>query len=294
MLNKTKLFILLGLLSTGCAEMTPIEKTQWQYRNQLVINQQNASTMTVAKLRQAILAGVNIRATDIDGNTPLLWASMFNTKPQVIKYLLENSVRLYHRNRQGEDVILTSSLNPNTEIMKIFLAYDMDINVHDNYGRNALIRAVYGNYNYEMLLFLIKHGIKVNDTDKQGRSAIIYAALHRPDLHVFNILIDNHADINIQDHNGMNAFMYLVRQNADIYLLQYLLDHGAKTDCFNNHGDNALLIALKRPDYPSKVHLIKFLLTHGGVIDQKVFDYVNHSHLPKPIKDLFRPYNPYY
>jgi ankyrin repeat protein len=58
-------------------------------------------TRTGRQVREAINAGADINFRDPEGMTPLMWASMFNTDPEVITALLEAGAVLEARDNHG-------------------------------------------------------------------------------------------------------------------------------------------------------------------------------------------------
>jgi ankyrin repeat protein len=97
---------------------------------------------TPTEVQEAIDAGLDIRAKDRGGLTPLMWASMFNTDPTVITELLDAGA---------------------------------DLEAQDDYGFTPLMLAVEFNQNPAVIVTLLKEGADPSVKDRAGRTAFGYA-----------------------------------------------------------------------------------------------------------------------
>lgn len=88
---------------------------------------------------------------------------------------------------------------------------DTDLNIQDEEGDTALMRAAYSRNNVDDLNILIKKGAEVNIQDKNGDTVLMRAArwisVCGGDINVLNVLIKAGANLNIQDKNGKTALM---------------------------------------------------------------------------------------
>ena len=84
-------------------------------------------------------------------------------------------------------------------------------------------------------------GADVNIKDNMGTTALIKAS-GNGHLDVVKLLLNNDADVNIQDNEGVTALM-LASGKGYIGIVKLLLDMGADANIQNNNGDTALMLA---------------------------------------------------
>ena len=85
---------------------------------------------------------MNVR--DNDGWTPLMWASMYNHDPEVIKTLLAAGADMNARNSYGWTPLMYASMyNHDPEVITTLLAAGADAKAKDNRGYTAFSYAQY-------------------------------------------------------------------------------------------------------------------------------------------------------
>ncbi|MCA1641732.1 MAG: ankyrin repeat domain-containing protein [Acidobacteria bacterium] len=139
-------------------------------------------------------AGAAVNATDSEGWTPLMWAT----------------VKGY------------------AEIARALLAAGADVHVKNNKGWTALRLAVSLN-DTELARPLIDAGADVNDRDQKGSTALMQAAGEKS-VESLDLLLSYGADANLTDEAGDTA-MTMAARNGYAELVRRLADAGATSEC---------------------------------------------------------------
>ena len=84
--------------------------------------------------------GLDVNIKDNDGDTALIWASMYDYT-EVVKLLLESGADVNIKNNYGNTALIWASYNGHTEIVKLLLESGADVNIKNKFGNTALIQA---------------------------------------------------------------------------------------------------------------------------------------------------------
>jgi ankyrin repeat protein len=142
-----------------------------------------------------------------------------------------------------------------TDVVKVLLRHQSDVNARDNRGKTALLEACHaGPWKIEpaedIIQLLLDHGAQIDlfqaaamgrtdliaaildrdgtlidMPDKQGKTALFHAA-HNNRLATVRLLVERGADVNRSDAVGIAALHRTSGECSD-ELIQYLIDHGA-------------------------------------------------------------------
>jgi ankyrin repeat protein len=97
------------------------------------------------------------------------------------------------------------SSSGSTEVVRLLIKENANVNAKDNKGNTALIYASKGG-RAETVKILIDHKANVNAQNNEGQTALILAAREGRAENV-EILIDHEAMVDMQDKNGVTALM---------------------------------------------------------------------------------------
>lgn len=245
-----------------------------------------SDAVTVKALLQQ---GMEVNSYDYTGNTRLQ-----NTHDLAIaKVLLENSIDIEHKNKQGEtalfialknnepqiiDYLLAQGANPNIidhngnsvlhaihsiELAKKLLAKDAKVN-HRNQAGNTPLHTV---HSLALAKLFIDAGAKLNQQNKAGQTPLIHAIIQStPEKNIIaEYLIEQGADVRLKDQWGETALFKTAYSN-NLAFAKQLLARGSKSDLFNTLGDNPLHIALSKNHWQMAELLIN--LHTATVLDQ--------------------------
>ncbi len=125
----------------------------------------------------------------------------------------------------------------NRERIELFMKAGMNVNVKDNDGNTALMRAS-ANDNFEVVRLLIKKGADVNAKDNDGYTALMAASSNK-DLELATLLIKKGADVNGSNNAGETPLM-LASLNGNFDMAQLLIKKGADVNAKSSKGNTAL------------------------------------------------------
>ena len=122
--------------------------------------------------------------------------------------LLENGAETFSKDRYGSIRGLIGAAvmkcNPDIEMIKLYLDYGADINLGD-YGETPLLISLFRNKTADVSKFLISNGADVNILDNNGSSALM-RAIFMGHLDVAELLIEmEETDTEIVDSDGDTA-----------------------------------------------------------------------------------------
>ncbi len=151
-------------------------------------------TMDASTL-QDYLDSNDVNSIDRDGMTPLMFASEYNSNPQVIQSLIDNGADIYAENHLGRTALMiASAFSSEPKAIEVFIKNGLNIHQRVN-----------GPYKYTSLML---------------------AAMHNISTEVIQVLIDNGADVNA---TFIDTVLELAMENnPSAAVIQHLIDNGAK------------------------------------------------------------------
>lgn len=76
-----------------------------------IVNLDNATTITLTQVKEAISKGESVYNKDKNGMTALMYASVGSKDPAVVKYLIDQKANVYAKDKQGWDVLSHTLVN---------------------------------------------------------------------------------------------------------------------------------------------------------------------------------------
>lgn len=153
---------------------------------------------------------------------------------------------------------------PSIEMMKVLIAYGIDVNLRNKRGMNMLMYEVQINKSVEKIQLLIQSGANIYLKDKK-KTTILMMAVTSGNMDIIT-LFDN-VNINDKNKNGYTAFMRALRQNR-IDIMEWLYSKGACINTVNKKGKThltPLIIAIKKQHIES----VAWLLQHCSNVNKK-------------------------
>jgi ankyrin repeat protein len=127
-------------------------------------------------------AGADLKAREPGGADAFLLASLSNSNPEILKYLLGKGAEINGRRDNGLTPLLAAAGNPNPEAARFLLLAGAETGATDPSGRTALMLAVWLNQNDEVAKIMAAGGVDPAARDHQGRTALDYLGAERPEL----------------------------------------------------------------------------------------------------------------
>lgn len=183
---------------------------------------------TVADVRALIEQGGDVNAAEVDGTTPLHWAS------------------------HGPDV----------EMVRLLLAAGAGVNVGNRYGVRPLSLAAI-NGNAPMIAALLDAGANPNTTLMEGETVLMTAA-RSGSVEAVELLLDAGADVTVQETwRGQTALMWAAAE-GHVAMIPTLVAHGADVGATSKRGFTALLFAARE----GQIDVVQALLEAGSSLEE--------------------------
>ena len=157
---------------------------------------------SVAQIESAMLRGADVNARSVNGYTPLMFASSFNTK-EAVQFLIGKGANVNARsNNRGDTALILASKRQwcDPDVFRALIEAGADVNARDD-GDNTPLILVAGTCDAnEISSILIKAGADIHAKNKYGKTALneamySFMSSYRPHLKVAGILIAAGADI---------------------------------------------------------------------------------------------------
>ncbi len=94
-----------------------------------------------AALKSLLSQGVNINATDEDGETALMEAAD-GRNPEVVRVLIANGANVNAADEDGETALMIAADEGNTETVRLLIQAGANVNARDEEGESALDKAI--------------------------------------------------------------------------------------------------------------------------------------------------------
>lgn len=225
------------------------------YASNLLINPDNAKTISIEQLQEQDLDKINNK--DDSGATALLYASSQTHEPRLIEFLIKHGA---------------------------------DVNARDNYAMTALMVASSFNNNPNITKALLKHGANVQAIDNSGNTALNMAIRNGTNLDIIKILIKAGSNVNHLNHIGNIPIMLALNNQQSLAVVKYLIDHGADLGRKDKYQHNALMLALLNIGNPKRYDIIKAILNHNIKPEQMTLDYIRTHEKDQRVVRLIESY----
>jgi len=148
------------------------------------------------------------------------------------------------------------------DIVKLLIKYGANINLQDNDGCTVLMCAIL-KQEVRVVKLLIKSHCDINIKTKYGRTGLIIASdsyVSYKAIQIAKLLIEYGADLNCQDQCGLSALMY-ASFRTNIKIGQMLINAKCSIDLQDNKGRTALMHAIDNSIYNSS--FVRLLIKSG-------------------------------
>ena len=210
-----------------------------------------------AAVKALIAQRADVKGAEVDGTTPLHWASELGNS-EITGMLLAAGADAKAANRYSITPMALASEGGHAAVIEQLLKAGVDVNATFGDGQTALMSAAL-NGNVDAMKVLIKNGAQVNAVEKfKGQTALMWAA-GEGNAPATALLVEYGADVKTKSKGGFTAFLFAVLNNH-IDAMNMLLDHGANLDDRAQDGSTALNMAIINAHYD----LALALLDHGA------------------------------
>ncbi|KAH9101489.1 hypothetical protein AeMF1_021780 [Aphanomyces euteiches] len=211
-------------------------------------------------VRELIMHGANVNATDKGGNSPLYWASLrghLNT----VKELLANDARVNISNHRDETPLHKAVENGYLKIVVQLLNQNPNVNKETYENKTPLYWAV-AKGNLDIVHVLLNKNAKASIPDENGDTPLFRATVDGNLDIVVAILGAPDASVNKANYAGETP-LQKASKNGRLDIVKELLKHQIDVDVMDNDD----ITALGWASHHGHVGVVKSLLEHGAEVD---------------------------
>lgn len=225
-----------------------------------------ALSMAVMKNKFEMVAKLLESGADInyavEGKTPPIIYAFNLPDLRILRYLIDKGADPCTEN-PGKPVLMYAVEKFSVdEIREYFSGKDIDFNIKDTQGANALFYAK----DCEKIEFLIENNADINCSNNNGETPLLKHCRNCA-VDAVKLLLERGADANRRSNNGKSSLHYGISSgNHD--LVKLLIEKGARIDSADSHGYQAIHIASLR----NQALNVKYLLERGAMIDTKNYN----------------------
>ena len=244
---KKSIFLLAFLLSMLWHVSAVAEKCDWKTGFCFGVNWKTATLADVQ--------GIDVRAKNEVGGTPLHFAAEWNENPDIINALIQVGADIHAKTNGGKTPLHSAAEhNENPDIINALIQAGVDIDAKDILlGKTPLHSAASSNENPDIINVLIQAGADIHAKDTfllLGNTPLHYAASSNENPDIINALIQAGADIDAKSNNGNTPLHSAVIFNEKFLdIIAALIVLGADTQATNNNGETAEDVARSRNIY---------------------------------------------
>ena len=204
-----------------------------------------------------------------DEKETLLKDLITQRKLDEVKALLDSGVDVNIIISSSDSLLMTACSYSNSDMVKLLLTYNPNIDYQDERGNNALNLAIDNMWHYkEMVPLLLEAGADPDTKAGAGRTAqktstvlskITSLTLNNKseeEYQIIEMFFSYGADPNIAHKTAGTTLLMQAVFKADVRLVKLFLEHGADLDLKDNQGRTALDIA-KKKNYQEVIDLLQ-------------------------------------
>ncbi|KAF0723769.1 hypothetical protein Ae201684_017440 [Aphanomyces euteiches] len=220
-----------------------------------------ASYLNVAK--ELMKFGAKINTKDIDGRTPLHWASKNGYLDFVVE-LLDNGASVFVRDKDGRAPLNEASVMGHSNIVQVLLKHNAPVNNRSWDGSTALFDALWQGY-LDIARQLLAHDASVYVEDLHGITCLHVASISsKGNVDIVKELVTRRAKIDAVDKHG-NTPLHCATFWGHYKIVKELITPPALVDKTNKIGCTPLHLALKRGHFD----ILRLLLDAGANVEIK-------------------------
>jgi ankyrin repeat protein len=238
------------------------------------------------------------------GNNCPLYEAIKSNIYSMVKLVLDLKARVKIRDRNLETPLMHCAkmdATPDSEIAKLLLEKNADLNRRNRQGKTALMFAAEKGHT-EIVKLLVEKGATLNDRDRKRKSAADYASISGH-TDILNFLLEKGAGKPVAKIKKEKKSAPLIKSEtvllhkaaalSNLSMMKQLIENGTDINATDSSGSTPLISALKSGAPEKKLlETVKFLLEHHADPDihdsnnMSALDYASRENLYKVVKML--------
>ncbi|MDX1295365.1 MAG: ankyrin repeat domain-containing protein [Sulfurimonadaceae bacterium] len=217
--------------------------------------------------------GLDIDATDSQGNTPLGIAVYQSGYAEMIRYLIKRHATLEHKNHKHQSPLLIAFMHGHIEYINILLESGVDIHTTDSLHTPLTLchealeyspdqAEAFRKIEAQLLIKGAHVDVPCNELGWTPLFSCVTQSNNERIGEVFELLFKLGVNVNHQDQNGRTALM-IACSTGRTREMQRLLDNYANADLIDVFGWSALMFAV----YYNHVRIVRTLLEYGADVN---------------------------
>jgi ankyrin repeat protein len=226
-------------------------------------------------LRLLPKSGAHINARDMDGSSPLHYAS-FKGDLEIVCQLLEHGADVKARTTDGSTPLHEASACGALKVVRLLLERGADIKARAKDGSTPLHNASSPRYGLPwrkepmmVVALLLEHGADVNAREQDGVTPLHKTSFDDNESKVVRLLLERGADVKARAKDGSTP-LHEASLGKALEAATLLLQHGADVNARAKDGSTPLHRSSKSSSKRNAPEVVRLLLRHGA--DVKTVD----------------------
>ena len=173
------------------------------------------------KILDLIANGVNINATEWEGETPLMYAASAGQN-NAVSLLIGRGADIDKKSNNGETALGRAVAGGRVETVKLLIEHGANVEKQGVQGGTPLMAST----DIRITKILLEHRADPNAVNDFGITPLM-AASGLGNIDIVKALVESGADIGAKDHNGWDALQWAVDRNHQ-EIIVYLKQQGVK------------------------------------------------------------------
>ncbi|XP_067131433.1 serine/threonine-protein phosphatase 6 regulatory ankyrin repeat subunit B-like [Centruroides vittatus] len=198
----------------------------------------------------------DFHSTDINGATPLHYASQGNYADTVAVFLSRNYIT-DKRDSEGRNALMWAAARGADDVIRTIYTFGVDLSLKDENGASAL-HAAASQGNITTIDMLLDLGAPLEACDKNDMTPFLYACI-RGKAKSVRLLIEKGASLMSMDMDGRTS-LHWAALGGHAYVCQILLQNGCDPNCQDFYGRTPLYCA----SHEGHINCTSVLLANGA------------------------------
>lgn len=191
----------------------------------------------IKKAQYLVENGLDINATDSNGNTALMYAVAHNADNKFILNLINLGANINAQNKLQESALWMAVRAQNrSDTLKLLLEYGADVNQTDARNETPLWFQLRNGGDEKTTITLLKGGANANILNGAGDLPLWYAFTNDAPIDVIAEIIRATDDVNLKNEDGDTPLLFAVKNDYPATIIKALFEKGANPEIADRNG----------------------------------------------------------